>query len=304
MNVNAFDEVPNSTWFTNRNHLRAVPVAELRQGPDSVFLPAKPWTIKHAKQGGWSAGFQIKDADGKKWLVKLDPRGYPQLELGRRHGRAHAAPRRGLQRAAQRSRSASGAATSRSTRICCAGTKGERFTDADLDSLLAHGAVFADGSYSAFASLFIAGHVLGAPSMNRLAARRLERLVLAHQSPRAPWSLRPLLLDQQLGHQGSPVPRHVRRDHGQPRARRALHPRRRIVVRRSGGRTEAAVGRLREHGRLRVDRAAVRHAGFRRGTVAAGASGDRHSRRSGTSNRRSTSPRTSGNWCRSRPSAR
>ena len=27
VNVNAFDEAPNSTWFTNRNHLRAVPVS-------------------------------------------------------------------------------------------------------------------------------------------------------------------------------------------------------------------------------------------------------------------------------------
>ena len=64
VNVNAFDEAPNSTWFTNRNHVRAVPVAQLRQGPDSLFLPAKPWTIKHAKRGGWSPGFQIKDANG------------------------------------------------------------------------------------------------------------------------------------------------------------------------------------------------------------------------------------------------
>jgi hypothetical protein len=82
VNVNAFDEVPNSTWFTNRNLLRAIPVADLAQGPDSSAVPAKPWTIKHAKAGGASAGFQIKDADGKKWLVKLDPRDHPQLSSG------------------------------------------------------------------------------------------------------------------------------------------------------------------------------------------------------------------------------
>ena len=52
VNVNAFDEAPNSTWFTNRNNALAVPVAELRQGPDSVFLPTKPWTIKHASRTG------------------------------------------------------------------------------------------------------------------------------------------------------------------------------------------------------------------------------------------------------------
>ncbi|HEY6571824.1 MAG TPA: hypothetical protein VI198_00790, partial [Candidatus Eisenbacteria bacterium] len=70
VNVNAFDEAPNSEWFTNRNHRRAVPIAELKRGPYPTLAPAKPWIIKHAKTGGWSAGFQIKDADGKKWLVK------------------------------------------------------------------------------------------------------------------------------------------------------------------------------------------------------------------------------------------
>src|SRR5262249_47521287 len=35
VNVNAFDEVANSSWFTNRNHVRAVPVAEIRNGPDA-----------------------------------------------------------------------------------------------------------------------------------------------------------------------------------------------------------------------------------------------------------------------------
>src|SRR5215510_11602105 len=43
VNVNAFDEVPNSSWFTNRNHLRAIPPSELAQGPAKVVLPKKPW---------------------------------------------------------------------------------------------------------------------------------------------------------------------------------------------------------------------------------------------------------------------
>jgi hypothetical protein len=166
VNVNAFDEVPNSSWFTNRNHLRAVPVAELRQGPDSVFLPAKPWTIKHAKQGGWSAGFQIKDAEGKKWLVKLDPRGYPQLSSGADmvartllHAAGYNVPHN------EPVRFVRGDLTIDAELL--RGVKGERFTDTDLDSVLAKGGVFPDGSYSASASLFIPGHVLGSPSMNR-----------------------------------------------------------------------------------------------------------------------------------------
>jgi hypothetical protein len=167
VNANAFDEVPNSSWFTNRNHVRALPVAGLRQGPDSVFLPAKPWILKHAKQGGWTAGFQIKDADGKKWLVKLDTRGYPQLSSGADlvsrtllHAAGYNVPHN------EPVRFRRGDVTIDSA--LAHGPQGTRFTDADLDSLLARGAVFPDSSYSACASLFIPGHVLGSPSMNRL----------------------------------------------------------------------------------------------------------------------------------------
>ncbi len=167
VNVNAFDEVPNSSWFTNRNHWRAVPVAELRLGPDSVFVPAKPWTIKHAKQGGWSAGFQIKDAAGNKWLVKLDPRGYPQLGSGAdvvARTLIHAAGYNVPHNTPVRFQRADLTIDPDLLR----GTKGEQFTEAELDSVLVNGAVFPDGSYSASASLFLKGKALGAPSMRRL----------------------------------------------------------------------------------------------------------------------------------------
>src|SRR4051812_28887941 len=81
-NVNAYDEVPNSTWFTNRNHVRWVSPEEIRTGPFEGVVPAKPWTVSDVKAEGYNVGFQIKDAEGKKWLVKLDPKGYPQLGSG------------------------------------------------------------------------------------------------------------------------------------------------------------------------------------------------------------------------------
>jgi hypothetical protein len=167
VNVNAFDEVPHSTWFTNRNHVRAVPVAELAQGPDSSAAPAKPWVVKHAKQGGATAGFQIKDAHGVKWLVKLDPRGYPQLSSGADivartlvHAAGYNVPHNESVRFVRNDLSID--------KDLLQGAKGERFSEADLDTLLSRGAVAPDGSYSAFASLFLPGHVLGSPSMRRL----------------------------------------------------------------------------------------------------------------------------------------
>ncbi len=51
-NPNALDEVPNSTWFTNRIGLFALPEAEcaaaLGEGPD----PRGPWTVVRAKTQG------------------------------------------------------------------------------------------------------------------------------------------------------------------------------------------------------------------------------------------------------------
>src|SRR5712671_372003 len=164
VNVNDFDEVPNSTWFTNRNHARAVPVAALALGPDSVVFPTKPWTIKHRKQGGRSVGFQIKDAGGRKWLVKVDPAGFPELGSG-------------ADMVARTLFHAAGYNVPHNEPITfnrddlkidselLHAKPGERFTESDLDSMLVRGARLPDGSYSGYASRFLPGHPLGAPSL-------------------------------------------------------------------------------------------------------------------------------------------
>ena len=81
-NVNAWDEVPNSTWFTNRNHVHAVPPQVIRDGPFGAVRPETPWTVIDLKHGGVNAGFQIRDANGKRWVIKLDLPGFPQLSSG------------------------------------------------------------------------------------------------------------------------------------------------------------------------------------------------------------------------------
>ena len=166
VNVNAFDEVPNSTWFTNRNHVRAVPVADLASGPDSLTIPAKPWVIKHAKLHGVSAGFQIKDANGKKWILKLDPRNHPQLSSGAdvvARTLVHAAGYNVPHNEPVRFRRSD----LKIDEDLLRGTHGEHLTHAELDTVLSRGAVFADSAYSASASLFLPGHALGSPSMLR-----------------------------------------------------------------------------------------------------------------------------------------
>jgi hypothetical protein len=80
--INALDEVPDSTWFTNRIGVREVPPDQLRDLPGSVGSPEdyKPWTIQSTKVGGLSIGFIIKDARGETFLLKFDPKGIPEAE--------------------------------------------------------------------------------------------------------------------------------------------------------------------------------------------------------------------------------
>jgi hypothetical protein len=80
--VNALDEVPDSTWFTNRIGVRDVSPDDLLHMPGSIGSPEhhKPWTIISSKVGGLTIGFIIKDARGEKYLVKFDPKGYPEGE--------------------------------------------------------------------------------------------------------------------------------------------------------------------------------------------------------------------------------
>src|SRR6185503_7656071 len=84
LGVNALDEVPDSTWFTNRIGTKDLTPDEVATGPDAVGSPEpyKPWTILSSKVGGRSIGFIIKDSRGKKYILKFDREHYgPQPEM-------------------------------------------------------------------------------------------------------------------------------------------------------------------------------------------------------------------------------
>lgn len=69
--VNAADEVPCSTWFCPRNHLRPMTLEEVVAGPPAV-APKLPLRILKGKDGGASLGFQVVDAGGRKFMLKFD----------------------------------------------------------------------------------------------------------------------------------------------------------------------------------------------------------------------------------------
>ncbi|MCA9618437.1 MAG: hypothetical protein KC731_05440 [Myxococcales bacterium] len=74
VNVNALDEVPDSSWFVNRLGQRAMTPEEVAEGPCKTppLDPAGPWIATGAKPNGANPGFIIKGNDGHGYLLKFD----------------------------------------------------------------------------------------------------------------------------------------------------------------------------------------------------------------------------------------
>jgi hypothetical protein len=82
-NINSIDEVPDSSWFTNRIFARAVSLEEAARGPLVGSGPAPgPWTIVQPKRSGFAPGFTMRDSKGETWFVSFDARGYPEAATG------------------------------------------------------------------------------------------------------------------------------------------------------------------------------------------------------------------------------
>lgn len=81
LSVNTIDEVPDSSWFTNRIGSR--PIA-----PGTIAAPAGNgpaegvWTVTQAKSDGVTPGFTVLDAAGVRWFIKFDPPDWPEMATG------------------------------------------------------------------------------------------------------------------------------------------------------------------------------------------------------------------------------
>jgi len=82
-NVNTIDEVPDSSWFTNRILARTVSIDEAVRGPNTIDGPAPgKWTVITAKTAGAAPGFTIRDRDGVVWFVSFDGAGHRDAATG------------------------------------------------------------------------------------------------------------------------------------------------------------------------------------------------------------------------------
>jgi hypothetical protein len=164
-NVNSLDEVPDSTWFTNRIGTGRLTAEDVRRGPNADGGPdtSAPWVVKGTKVGGLTVGFVIKDARGARYILKFDREGVPETETG-----ANVVVQRLLWAAGFHVPEDTVVRVTRDMLVLAddaevADTFGNQrpMTRADLDASLARVNVYPDGSFRGMASKFLAGAPLG-----------------------------------------------------------------------------------------------------------------------------------------------
>lgn len=77
--VNVYDEVPDSLFFTNRQGKSPLSRGNLQKGPGGVLPAPGIWTVTRGKVEGIAPGFFIKDSNGQEFLLKFDPSDYPKM---------------------------------------------------------------------------------------------------------------------------------------------------------------------------------------------------------------------------------
>ncbi|MDQ3170142.1 MAG: hypothetical protein M3Q55_08405 [Acidobacteriota bacterium] len=80
LNINTLDEVPDSSWFTNR-YQDGLPSGDvLARGPDTLAsLDITGWPVSEGKGSGASPGFRVRGTDGAAYQLKFDPPSHPEM---------------------------------------------------------------------------------------------------------------------------------------------------------------------------------------------------------------------------------
>jgi hypothetical protein len=77
--VNSFDEVPRSSWFTPQN----LDIGAMARGPEVADVPQPPFTVLPDHPAALAApGFCIRDSRGKDYDVAVDPADRPEMRTG------------------------------------------------------------------------------------------------------------------------------------------------------------------------------------------------------------------------------
>ena len=81
--INTIDEVPDSSWFTNRILTRPLTADDVSRGPNTGSGPAPGrWSVVSRKLAGVAPGFTMRDSRGDRWFVSFDAAGHPEAATG------------------------------------------------------------------------------------------------------------------------------------------------------------------------------------------------------------------------------
>jgi hypothetical protein len=163
LNINTIDEVPDSSWFTNRLGREVWTPDRLVKGPDTSTGPSGTWTIVSGKMEGVAPGFTIRDATGQIYFIKFDPPSNPEMSSGAEvistkffHAFGYHVPENYIATIRRES-----LLIGDNARIEDDNGRKRQMDRRDLDALLKRGAHAADGSYRVLASKALDGKPVG-----------------------------------------------------------------------------------------------------------------------------------------------
>jgi hypothetical protein len=164
VNVNTLDEVPDSSWFTNRIGRQPMSIDEIARGPNTSETPTiDAWPIVEGKSTGITPGYRIRSPEGRLYQVKLDPPSNPEMASSAEIiGAAiyHALGYNVVQGYSIDIDPAKIVIDPKATTVDMRGQK-RQMTREDVDKLLARGAKLANGKYRATLSRFADGRPVG-----------------------------------------------------------------------------------------------------------------------------------------------
>ena len=164
VNTNTVDEVPDSSWFTNRLGRAPMPVADIVRGPNQLeSLDVDGWPVVQEKSSGITPGYRIVDPEGRLYQLKFDPPEHPEMSSAAEViGAAfyHALGYNVVQGYIVEIDPEKIVVAPTATTVDLSGQR-RQMTRADVERLLARAARLPGGKYRAMASRFADGRPLG-----------------------------------------------------------------------------------------------------------------------------------------------
>jgi hypothetical protein len=82
--VDTLGEPQEGAWYTRRHYYNPMTIEELVRGPGNTLAPSADgeWTVVKAKSEGVTPGFEILDEANRRYVLKFDPRRFPEIATG------------------------------------------------------------------------------------------------------------------------------------------------------------------------------------------------------------------------------